>query len=311
MGLARKYQICVSETPYYHVISRCVRRAFLCGEDSVSGFSYEHRRKWIVQRLKYIAKLFNIDVCAYAVMSNHYHLVLKANSTSNWTEQRVLITWAGLFDLPLLCERFVRGEHMSKPELDYVYRQAEVYRKRLMSISWFMKCLNEYISKRANIEDKCTGHFWESRFKSQALLDERALLTCMAYVDLNPIRAAMASSPETSDYTSIQERIKDKSSKLLPFGKGDDDLPYSLSAYLDLVDYTGRAIVANKRGYIPPELPPILERLNLNPDTWLDELNSFKSIGITAVGTVDQLKKFCKKIGKGFCVGLKLIPALE
>ncbi len=244
-------------------------------------------------------------------MSNHYHLVLKANSTSNWTEQRVLITWAGLFDLPLLCERFVRGEHMSKPELDYVYRQADVYRKRLMDISWFMKCLNEYISKRANIEDKCTGHFWESRFKSQALLDERALLTCMAYVDLNPIRAAMASSPETSDYTSIQERIKDKSSKLLAFGKGDDDLPYSLSAYLDLVDYTGRAIVANKRGFIPPELPHILERLNLNPDTWLDELNSFKSIGITAVGTVDQLKDFCKQVGKEFAVGLKLIPYLE
>jgi hypothetical protein len=138
-------------------------------------------------------------------------------------------------------------------------------------------------------------------------------------VDLNPIRAAMALSPETSDYTSIQERIKIKNSKLLAFirlvpethpfgacvkilsrrifGKGDDDLPYSLSSYLDLVDYTGRAIVANKRGYIPPELPPILERLNLNPDTWLDELNSFKSIGITAVGTVDQLKDFCKQVG--------------
>lgn len=67
MGLARKYQICVEETPYYHIVSRCVRRAFLCGEDSVTGFSYEHRRKWIVQRMKYLAKLFAIDICAYAV----------------------------------------------------------------------------------------------------------------------------------------------------------------------------------------------------------------------------------------------------
>ena len=174
-----------------------------------------------------------------------------------------------------------------------------------------MKCLNEYIAKRANIEDNCTGHFWESRFKSQALLDERALLTCMAYVDLNPIRAAMAKTPEASDYTSIQERIRSKNSKLLSFGHGGQDLPYSLSAYLDLVDYTGRVIVANKRGYIPPELPSILERLNLNPDTWLDELNSFKSVGMTAVGTVDQLKSFCREVGKKFTVGLKLIPALE
>ena len=95
------------------------------------------------------------------------------------------------------------------------------------------------------------------------------LLCAVMRVDLNPIRAAMCKTPESSDYTSIQERIKYKNSKLLAFGKGENDLPFSLSAYLDLVDYTGRAIVANKRGFIPDELPPILERLNLNPDTWV------------------------------------------
>ena len=95
------------------------------------------------------------------------------------------------------------------------------------------------------------------------------------------------------------------------FGKGEEELPYSLTAYLDLVDLTGHVIVANKRGFIPQELTPILERLNLNPDTWLDELNRFKSIGLTAVGTVEQLKDFCKQVGKKFSVGLKLIPSLE
>ena len=62
-----------------------------------------------------------------------------------------------------------------------------------------MKVLNENIAKQANKEDKCTGHFWESRYKSQALLDEQAVLSCMTYVDLNPIRAAMAPTPEQSD----------------------------------------------------------------------------------------------------------------
>ncbi len=101
------------------------------------------------------------------------------------------------------------------------------------------------------------------------------------------------------------------STLLLAFGKGEDDLPYSLSAYLDLVDLTGRVILAHKRGFMPAELSPILERLNLNPDTCLVELNGFKSIGITAVGTVNQLKDFSKQAGKKFSVGLKLIPALE
>ena len=73
MGLARKYQICVEDTPYYHIVSRCVRRAFLCGDDLNSGRSFEHRKKWVVHRMHYLAKLFSIDICAYAVMSNHFH----------------------------------------------------------------------------------------------------------------------------------------------------------------------------------------------------------------------------------------------
>ena len=311
MTLARKQLISIEDTPYYHIVSRCVRRAFLCGKDKYSGRCYEHRRKMIVDKIKQLAEVFNIDICAYAVMSNHYHLVLKVNSTKKWNEKQVLSYWSSLCTVIPLCKRFLDGEFLSKAELNMVYLKIDEYRQRLMSISWFMKLLNESIAKTANLEDKVKGHFWESRFKSQALLDERALLTCMAYVDLNPIRAAMAQTPEASDYTSIQERIKAKQSTLLNLGFDKNDIPYTLGDYCDLVDYTGRVILANKRGFIPDELPPILQRLNLNPNTWLDELYQFKTKGHTAIGTIAQLKAFCKSVGKRWRSGIKLNPALE
>lgn len=311
MTLPRKQLISIESTPYYHIVSRCVRRAFLCGKDKYSGKSYEHRRGLIVKRIKQLAEVFNIDICAYAVMSNHYHLVLKVNSTEHWDEKRVLIHWSAVSGIIPLCQRYLDGEYMSKPELNMVYLKTAEYRKRLMSISHFMQLVNQFIARQSNIEDGVTGHFWQARFKSQALLDERALLTCMAYVDLNPIRAAMAQTPEDSDYTSIQERIRSKKSTLLNLGFSDDDIPFGLGDYCALVDATGRAIITNKRGFIPSDLPPILQRLNLNSNTWLDELNQFKTKGHTAVGTVQQLKDFCQSVNKKWRNGIQLIPSLE
>ncbi len=309
MTIARNQQICVEETPYYHVVSRCVRRAFLCGKDKVSGKSFEHRRQWLIDRIKQVTSVFAIDVCSYAIMNNHFHVVLKVNSNEEWNTTQVLMTWCSLYPLPVLCDRYLKGEITTEAELRRVKEYVAEYRTRLASVSWYMKSINEYVARMANEEDKCTGHFWESRFKSQALLDERALLTCMTYVDLNPIRAAMAKTPESSDYTSIQERIKNKKSDLLQFG--NDDIPYSLSLYLELVELTGRAVLENKRGFIPKELPDILDRLNLNPDTWMDELSQFKTSGITAVGTVNQLKEFCQNVGKKWRTGIQLTPSLE
>ena len=311
MTLARKYLISTDDTPYYHVMTRCVRRAFLCGVDKYSSNNYEHRREVIVKRIKFLAGIFNINICAYAIMSNHYHLVLKINSTENWNEKQVLAYWSELCQPKLICQKFLKNEPQSKAELEMVYIQTDIYRKRLMSISWFMKLLNEYIAKQANKEDKVTGSFFESRFKSQALLDERALLTCMAYVDLNPIRAAIALTPEDSDYTSIQERIKSKDSKLLNLGFGENDISFTLSDYCQLVDATGRSIRVDKKGYIDDSLPPILKRLGFDELTWLDELNQFKTMGIKAIGTIQKLKRYVKNIRRKIKLDISLISTLE
>ena len=143
MTIARSRQISLQDTPYYHVVSRCVRRAFLCGEDAHSGQSYEHRRQWVVDKLGQLSRLFAIGICAYAVMSNHYHLVLKVDpdTAANWSEREVAERWAALFQWPLLVRRWYQGEVLSEPELAVVQQLLAQWRERLHSISWFIRLL--------------------------------------------------------------------------------------------------------------------------------------------------------------------------
>jgi REP element-mobilizing transposase RayT len=203
--------VSLDDTPWYHCVSRCVRRAFLCGEDAFSGMNFDHRRGWIAERIKQLSGVFAIDVGAYAIMSNHYHLVVRIDRERalEWSLDEVLERWTRLFSGPLLVTRHLsddRGQ-MTGAEIAKVEEIGEEYRARLHNLSWFMRTLNEHIARQANAEDGVKGRFWEGRFKSQALLDEKALLAAMAYVDLNPVRAGIAETPEGSDYTSIQERV--------------------------------------------------------------------------------------------------------
>jgi len=209
MTKARGEQVHVETTPYYHCMARCVRRAFLCGEDRFTGQNFDHRKQWIVDKLKALGGVFALDICAYAVMSNHYHVVLRVNSdlAKSWSVDEVIDRWYALFNGNLLVDRYRKGEALSKAERLAIDECVQTWRQRLMDISWLMRCLNESIAREANKEDGCKGRFWEGRFKSQALLDEAALLTCMMYVDLNPIRAGLCETPENADYTSIQERL--------------------------------------------------------------------------------------------------------
>lgn len=210
MTRARKHLVCLADTAYYHVWSRCVRRAFLCGVDRYTGRDYEHRRGWIEDRVRVLSSLFSIDLCAYTIMSNHYHLVVRLNpdEAGTWSDDEVLNRWTALFRGPILVRRYRESEPLTPTELDTVKSMAAVFRHRLGDLSWFMKCLNEPIARKANAEDRCTGHFWEARFQSQPLCSERALLAAMVYVDLNPIRAGIAKTPEQSAYTSIRARLE-------------------------------------------------------------------------------------------------------
>jgi len=310
MPQPRNRQISLEDTPYYHCISRCVRRAFLCGQDVHTGFDFEHRRQWIVDRIKLLCSVFAVDLCAYAIMSNHFHVVVRidAEQARQWSDIEVTERWLQIFSGPLLMHQYLGNKDMNAHELEYVTDLLSTWRKRLADLSWFMRCLNEPIARLANAEDHCSGRFWEGRFKSQALLDARAVLACMAYVDLNPIRAAMAKTPEQSDYTSVQERIlRPQDSCLRPFAENEDDgIPFGLKDYLEMVDWAGREIKRDKHGHIPDHTPPILTRLNMDASPLLDYLAKADQPAFSALGPVSALRAFAQSLRKSFVKGQAL-----
>jgi putative transposase len=350
MTQARRNLISLSDTPYYHLINRCVRRAFLCGEDRHTGRSYEHRKQWIVDKIKELSALFAIDVCASAILSTHYHAVLHVDEKRSleWDDEEVVERWKRLFRGGLLVDRYMAGQCGTVAEADKALEVIGQWRERLSDISWYMRCLNEHIAREANKEDGCKGRFWEGRFKSQALLEERALLACMAYVDLNPIRAGLCETLEGSDYTSIQERIQayvqsregrpeadetpslpresapvistesgteqENSKSVRPAAPlveftgttGDEEsgLPFHFSDYLELVDWTGRAIREDKRGYIPADVPPILTRLGVEAESWIETVRHFRRHFYDYVGPGDLLAQHGRALGRRWLRGV-------
>jgi len=210
--LARSEVIDPNDVQVLHCVQRCVRRAFLCGEDRLTGNSFEHRREWIRRRFEFLSGIFGIDCLTYTVLHNHLHVVLRSRPdvVLTWSDREVAKRWLRLF--PRRRNRDGSAAEPTKPEIDMIVNQKEALaerRRRLSDVSWWMRCAAENIARRANREDDCTGRFWEGRFKAQLLLDEASLLACAAYVDLNPIRAALVEKPEQSDFTGAKDRIDD------------------------------------------------------------------------------------------------------
>ncbi|HCK92413.1 MAG TPA: transposase [Gammaproteobacteria bacterium] len=322
MPTARKDIVNLDLCQYYHCISRCVRRAFLCGQDNQTGRSFNHRKQWLVDLMHEMAEVFAIQICAYAVMSNHYHLVLFVNveEALSWTDKEVVQRWASLFPMSK-AQTYIEMDinfHNLKPNQISNIKQ---WRSQLMDISWFMRKLNEYIARKANKEDECAGRFWEGRFKSQALLDESALLACMAYVDLNPIRAGISQTPESSNFTSIQRRIQDYNNKqstpnsMCRFENGntenkftktkDHNLPCTQLDYFELVDTTGRLVRSNKKGAIPNHIEPILARLNIKHDNWTDTITTLSQSFSQFMGRPESIEKCMTTLKRPRLQGLK------
>lgn len=314
MTKARKDIVKLEATPFYHIVSRCVRQSYLCGIDNETGTDYSHRKKWIVDKIKFLSSIFAIKIAAYAVMSNHYHLVLCVDKKGAlaWTKRELIERCRALFPNKVESLERLAEANPTDPRIE---RTLEEWRHRLYDISWYMSNLNSSIARAANKEDNKKGHFWESRFKSQALLNLGSVLSAMVYVDLNPIRAKLSDSLEDSDFTSIQERIKQfKASKasvhetniqpkgLMAFHKiknHDDyliDIDFELKDYILLVEKTGKLHSKDKRGQLPRELASIVDRLGIERKYWKDMTSGIETNFLHLIGPEQAVHDFEPKI---------------
>ena len=326
MTSPRRQIVDPSVAGYYHCVSRCVRRAFLCGEDDYTGRCYEHRKAWVEDRLLALAGTFAIGVYAYAVMSNHLHLVLRVDpgTAGAWSPEEVGRRWVQVFPVTVDGAADEQANRERAAAIAADPQRTALCRERLASLSWFMRCLCEPIARRANRKDTCTGRFWEGRFKCQALLDDPAVLACMAYVDLNPIRAGLCDRLDESVHTSIPARViqceatTDPSPVLPPVAgvHGLDGPALTLTDYLAVLEWTGRQLHPGKRGRITGPPPAAFAKATgVAPERWADRVSGIERDYWRAVGTVDALLERAQALGqcwlKGLGVARRLARAMD
>lgn len=332
MTQARRDLVDPSITRWYHTVSRCVRRICLLGE------GYEHRKRWIQERLELLSSIFAVSVGGFSAMDNHLHVVcrLDPERAEGWSDEEVVRRWGRLYP-----PRNKKGQplEVSQAWIDAKRKDAKwlaVARQRLMDLGWFMKSLKEPLARMANKEDGCTGAFFEGRYKSIALLDDEAVLATAIYVDLNPLAAGAVSAPEQSEYTSIKSRVehvrvkgrtKDLAAALTGSvaasrraAKLEEDLwlcpiedrrriestregmleGFTLGSYLLLVDATARLFRDGKVS-MSHALPGIFDRLDSSADAWQDRMKllfSGRQFGRFFATRRQRLRETAKQLGR-------------
>jgi len=304
---------------FFHCYTRCVRRAYLCGVDSYTGKSFEHRKHWIRSRLAELVQIFAIECLSYATMDNHLHSLLHTlpKISLAWSDSEVAKRWRVLF--PRRRKSDGTPEEPNAAEIEEITSHPELlhrYRLRLSDISWFNRCLNEQIACRANAEDECTGRFWEGRFKSQRLETEAAVVSCAVYIDLNRIRAGCAPTPEASEFTSIQDRIRavmanrrPQAPQLATFQEALGPTAISVEEYIKLVDESARLLKDDKHS-MDPTLAPIFERLGIRAEAWPKSVREHRGLFRRVVAPLARLRSYAAERGKAWFQGAKAAKLL-
>lgn len=339
---ARKEIVRKGQAGIFHCWQRCVRRAWLLGTDPLTGKDHNHRRDWFIHRLKLLVQCFFIDVGFHAILSNHFHLVLRANPrlAKRCGDQEIARRWLRVYP----GTRVLDGDWIEPPPeqveaLAKDKKRINKLRRRLSNISWLMGALSEYIARKANREDDTTGRFFSGRFECRECTDDASLLICGMYVDLNQLRAGEAISIESSTRCSIWWRLQaetdnerlggDRASGdqsiddwLAPLTLRDTDLgdvpsttvyrasdkgllPVSLRNYAQMLNYARQQKGSTEKESIPAELASVLERVGLKEQDLAETVDNFPKLFRRIAGTATQMIDRAKQVGRKWFHGIR------
>ncbi len=300
-----RYKLVDASTPLsYHLVSRCVRGAWLCGKDHRTCKDYSHRKPWLTERLLSLAQFFAVEIDAYSVMSNHFHLVVYHDPKLclAWSDEEVARRWVEAFPPTQGRQALEERKALARERLLGDRERLKGARRTLGSLSSFMKHLKQPIARRANKEDGCKGHFFEQRFYSGALLSNEAVLAAMAYVDLNPVRAKLAKHLEDCRETSVSDRLRENGPRALeeylaPVASGLGDTSkrgprfrVTLAEYIALLNQTMAAEALLEQDKPPPSSPVA---------RWLAQVASLRKRQ-RAYGPIKELKQWITARGLRF-----------
>jgi hypothetical protein len=325
MTLGRNQQVDLALTKYYLCVSRCVRRANLCGEDRYSGRNYNHRKDWIHSRIKLLSTAFAVDICSFAILDFEFQAVARVSSevAAAWSDAEVVERYTRVF--PSTREQLDRPGDRSTREL------IATWRTRLSSLSWFFRALKEKVARLANREDQVSGRFWAGRFRTQPLVDTEGVLAGMVHVDLEPIREGVAGSTGSSAHTSAQERFGNSrqvahhsrqvhrpwGAWLAPFsdcGSARDSreceaLPIGERDYLQILAWTARSIRLGSPQSSETAAPEVLRRHKMSQRGWLCLQRSNLSRW-TALGAEEGLTRLAAAQDKKWIRGMAVARTL-
>ncbi len=265
----------------------------------------------------YLSTIFCIDVAAFAVMSNHYHVVFRVDTVgaSELTDDQVIGRMGQLYKLNLGTKRYCENLSLSEEEQLAFQKQLKHWRSLLTDLSRFMAEVNQFIARKANIEVDRKGRFWEARFHSQAILDTAALLRTLVYVDLNPIRAKQSTSALQSKHTSIRRRLSTDNHGLMPFKKRvtaatpltsadftadwkSSVLPISGADYQRLLDWTARCVKTTEIPESDGATEPLVLLLGYSGRQWMRSQLARTTWHQRAIGLAENIVSYCKALSR-------------